>query len=111
MQCVGLACDQNTFDDMALALHGSPGVYYISILIFDHKFGSADLLVSSDVRLTDMHLSSIILHHYGLYFSVLIYNKDNVACDHIAVRCLFLMQGVGLACDQLALDDVCLALY
>ena len=86
MQRVGLARDQNTFDDVGLTLYRCPGVYYIAILIFHNKFGSADLLISGNICLADMHLRGVILHDYGLHGSVFLHLEDDIACDHIAVR-------------------------
>ena len=86
MQRVGLTRNQNTFNDVGLTLYRCPGVNNNVILVFHHKFGSTDLLISGDIRLAHMDLCSVILHHYGLYFAILIYNKDNVACNHVAIR-------------------------
>ena len=41
MQGVGLTCDQFAFDDVRLAFHRRPGVYYVAVFVFHHKFGSA----------------------------------------------------------------------
>ena len=96
---------------MALALYRCPGVYDIAILVDHNKFRSADLLVSGDICLADMHLRGFINHHYGLYLTIFAYGKDDLAGDHISFWCLFLAQRVGLACDQNTFDDMALALY
>ena len=109
MKRIGLTRNQNTFDDVGLTLYRCPGVYHIAILIFDHKFGSAQFFVSRDICLGDIYPGDIILHLHCGRCPIHIHCKDNVICNHIAVRRDLLMQGVGLACNQFTVDLMGLA--
>ena len=75
MQGVGLACDQFAFDDVRLAFHRLPGLYYVPVFVFHHKFGSAKFFASGDIRLGNLYLRSIIFHIHGLWLSFRIHRK------------------------------------
>ena len=109
LQDVGFSCGQLFLYGMRL-IGGSPFFYNLAILIQNLEGCTRNFFATGEILLADGYLCNVILHDnctidilavYGNR-AILFYRKGNVFCISVAFRCIFFMQRVGFACNQLA---------
>ena len=109
LQDIGFSCGQLFLYGMRL-IGGCPFFYNLAILVQNLEGCSRNFFATGEILLADGYLCNVILHDnctidilavYGNR-AILFYRKGNVFCISVAFRCIFFMQRVGFACNQLA---------
>ena len=111
---VGLVSLQLAADVVRLSFNGIPLVNSVALTVLNYDVCAADLVGACDIGLGDLNVQRLILHNNDAVNVVAVYCNGAVELDgeldilgvSVACRCAFLVEGVYLACLELAAVDV-----
>ena len=105
VQGIGCISVQNTLQNISV-LGGDPLCNLFAVFVQNREGCPFYFCRSGDILLADGNFCCRILHDNSCNFALFIHSKFNIFGICIAIRCIFFVEGVSLASNQLFVDFV-----